>query len=153
MLDTINFEFEVISHSNSKVTKTSGVIWEKCIQFANYNNTILIKSCIYCYDSIHAAIEGYLNAYNKEKQNANEGRLLDPNVGEDKYGYYSIVEGGISVFRITNLLIRVEYYSPLGYINNFQESEKYARVIDKKIRLYISKKLLYSLKEENKPFH
>lgn len=141
LLDDLDFNIEVKSGPLQTVRQDKK-IWQQLIEFSNKEKNIVIKSRAHYFDTIDGAKKSFSENYRKEAQNAHEGRLFESNVGEDKYGRFTIINGGLVVFRITNLLISIEYYSPLPREVNFQEAEKYTRIVDKKIRLLISKRIL-----------
>jgi hypothetical protein len=147
MLDDFDFNFELIPHPNTKVTQKNGKIWEKCVELSSTENKVRIKSCAYHFETIDEAKQGFGHNYEKEIKNAPEGRVFDPNVGEQQYGIPTPGDdkkwnGGLVVFRTSNVLARVEYYSSNDYRYNFHEAEKYARIIDTRTRFLISKRLL-----------
>lgn len=146
MLDDFDFDIDLIPHPNTRIIQ-NGKIWEKCVELSSVDNKNRIKSCAYHYPTIKDAIEGFEYNHTNEIQNAPEGRVFDPNVGEQQYGIPTLGDdrkgnGGLVVFRTSNILARVEYYSPKDYRYNYHDSERYARIIDKRIRFLISKRLL-----------
>ncbi|MDO8871660.1 MAG: hypothetical protein Q7V05_02885 [Methanoregula sp.] len=146
MLDDYDFDTDLIPHPNTRVTH-NGKPWEKCVEISSADKKMRIKSCAYHYPTIKDAMDGFESNHSNQIRNAPEGRLYDPNVGEQQYAIPTFGDdgkgnGGLVVFRTSNILARVEYYSPLDYRYNYHDAEKYARIIDKRIRFLISKRLL-----------
>jgi hypothetical protein len=146
MLDDYDFDIDLIPHPNTRVIR-DGKPWEKCVELSSADGKMRIKSCAYWYPSIKEAIAGFESNHSNEIRNAPDGRLYDPNVGEQQYALPTFGDdgegnGGLVVFRTSNILARVEYYSQRDYRYNYHDAEKYAQIIDKRIRFLISKRLL-----------
>lgn len=91
----------------------------------------ILKSVIYWYESISEAITAFKNA---KSDDSTKHRLLFSVVGDQSYGYISWYPLAVVVFRRGNILARIEFRCNISNVS-IEDAEKYATVVDNKIRL------------------
>ena len=91
----------------------------------------ILKSVIYWYESISEAITAFKNA---KLDDSTKHRLLFSVVGDQSYGYISWYPLAVVVFRRANILARIEFRCNISNVS-IEDAEKYATVVDNKIRL------------------
>jgi len=125
----------------------SGVDWEYSTNFFDSNNGILLQSFIYRYKRIKLAKRRYIEAREEIASRYQDGRIPSPSVGEESYGYVNNFSNPINygvalvIYRTSNLLMRIQFFK-FGNYPTIEEAGQYARIVDKKIRMLLTNKLI-----------
>lgn len=118
----------------------SGDLWEKRVDFINPEMNITLTNAIYHRSTIREMETIFIERKNEAASRMRDGRLANPKLGEESYGY-RYPGGSLVVFRVSNLLIRVQYEIPNSTPRIF-EPKKFARIVDRNIRSLLTTKFL-----------
>lgn len=115
----------------------AGDRWANGIKLFNKKEKITLISCIQYYNTIDEAIKDFKRVKDEQASKEISRILSQPKIGEESYGYE---RPGVSltIFRICNLLIRIEYWKS-SIKPSMIDSAKYAHIVDRNIRLKITK--------------